>query len=324
MDLFSIIVPLYNVEDYLIQCLESIINQTYKNLEIILIDDGSTDNSGKICDEYQKKDKRIKVIHKENGGVASARNIGLENVTGDYIWFVDSDDYIELNAVDTIINKMKEENLDILVIKSYCDFNGKIIERQPKFINKNISKEILYILQTPMPWGKIYKFCVWKDFHFKNGIIYEDLGCIPGLINNATKVGFLDKFLYYYRIRQASIMRKKQFSEKIEDKYIALEELRKSFTKYGNYEKYYNEIEYLHVKHLLIVYSVEIMKYGRKIYKKRLDKAINFMNENFSNWSKNMYVKMEPIYTRVYLKLLKNHFYFLASFINFTARKILK
>ena len=92
----SVIIPVYNVEKYLKRCLDSVINQTYKNLEIILVDDGSTDNSGKICDEYAKNDKRIIVIHKENGGVSVARNIGLDICTGDYVNFIDSDDWIDL------------------------------------------------------------------------------------------------------------------------------------------------------------------------------------------------------------------------------------
>ena len=96
-DLISVIVPVYNVEEYLDRCIESIVNQTYKNLEILLIDDGSTDNSYNICDKWAKKDNRIKVVHKENGGVSSARNVGLDVATGDYIGFVDSDDYISID-----------------------------------------------------------------------------------------------------------------------------------------------------------------------------------------------------------------------------------
>ena len=106
-ELISIIVPIYNVEKYIHKCIESIINQTYKNLEIILVDDGSPDNCGNICEEYAKNDSRIKVIHKENNGLSSARNAGLEICKGDYIGFVDSDDYIELNMYEVLINALK-------------------------------------------------------------------------------------------------------------------------------------------------------------------------------------------------------------------------
>ena len=112
-DLVSVIVPIYKVEKYLGKCVDSIINQTYKNLEIILVDDGSPDNSGKICDEYAKKDNRIKVIHKENGGLSSARNAGLDVATGEFIAFVDSDDRIHLDFVEKLYRAIKEENADI-------------------------------------------------------------------------------------------------------------------------------------------------------------------------------------------------------------------
>ena len=131
-NLISIIVPIYNVEKYLKKCIDSIINQTYKNLEIILVDDGSPDNCGKICDEYAKKDNRIKVIHKENGGVSSARNVGVENATGEYIGFVDSDDYIEKDMYEVLINNLKKENADISIISNYEVYKNKIIENKKK------------------------------------------------------------------------------------------------------------------------------------------------------------------------------------------------
>ena len=112
-DLISVIVPVYNVEKYLNKCLDSIISQTYTNLEIILIDDGSTDNCGKICDEYASKDKRIKVIHKENAGVSSARNYGIQCATGDWIMFVDSDDWIEFDAINSIRRECRMCNLQM-------------------------------------------------------------------------------------------------------------------------------------------------------------------------------------------------------------------
>ena len=113
--LISVIVPVYNVENYLPRCLDSIINQTYTNLEILLVDDGATDNSGKLCDEYAQKDNRIRVFHKENGGVSSARNMGLDNATGEYIAFVDSDDYIDKCMYEIMLNSSVQNNADIVV-----------------------------------------------------------------------------------------------------------------------------------------------------------------------------------------------------------------
>lgn len=133
-DLISIIVPVYKVENYLSKCLDSMICQTYKNIEIILVDDGSPDNSGKICDDYAKKDSRIKVIHKENGGLSDARNAGLKIATGKYIGFVDSDDYISVEMYEKLYNQAKKEDADI----ACCNYYRVKME-------KNLIKELLEI-----------------------------------------------------------------------------------------------------------------------------------------------------------------------------------
>ena len=119
MDLISVIIPIYNVEQYLKECLESVINQTYRNLEIILVDDGSKDKSGKICDEYKNKDERIKVVHKENGGLSDARNAGMKIATGKYIQFIDSDDFIDKDMIETLYNLIIENEADISMCSNY-------------------------------------------------------------------------------------------------------------------------------------------------------------------------------------------------------------
>lgn len=142
MNKISIIIPIYNVEQYLPQCLDSIINQTYKNLEIILINDGSTDNSGKICDNYAKVDNRIHVFHKKNEGVSSARNLGLDKCTGDFIGFVDPDDFIELNMYEILYNEQQRTNADIVCLNNADELfniqlNNNIIAAIPDTINTN-------------------------------------------------------------------------------------------------------------------------------------------------------------------------------------------
>ena len=131
-DLISVIIPVYNIEIYIKRCVNSIINQTYKNLEIILVDDGSTDNSGKICDDYEKKDARIKVIHKENGGLSDARNCGIEKSNGKYITTVDGDDFVTEKYVETLYNLIIENSADISSINRFDflenDANGKCIK----------------------------------------------------------------------------------------------------------------------------------------------------------------------------------------------------
>ena len=118
MNMLTLIIPIYNIEQYLSQCLDSIINQTYKNIQIILVDDGSTDSSGRICDEYADKDSRIIVIHKENGGLVSARKAGLREATGEYVVYVDGDDWIELNAIEHMVGTIERTKEDIVIYDS--------------------------------------------------------------------------------------------------------------------------------------------------------------------------------------------------------------
>lgn len=162
--MLSIIVPVYKVEKYLRQCLDSIVNQTYENLEIILIDDGSPDNCGKICDEYAQRDNRIKVIHKENGGLSSARNIGTQIAKGEYITYVDSDDWLDKNMYSELISALEKYNLDMVRCEAYTSdgINKEIILPKEEYKNKIFyDKEILYRyfdeFLCKVVWNAVYK-----------------------------------------------------------------------------------------------------------------------------------------------------------------------
>lgn len=178
----SIIVPVYNVEKYLDRCVESIVNQTYKNLEIILVDDGSPDNCSAMCDEWAKKDNRIKVIHKENGGVSSARNIAIKNATGDLIEFVDSDDFIDKNYTETLIGDF--DNSCLLVCGGYkiVSLNGNVKEFIPyefknKYIMENVEDFFDFVLSGYFDYtvNKLYKSDIVKELRFdENKKIGED------------------------------------------------------------------------------------------------------------------------------------------------------
>ena len=124
MKKISIVVPVYNVENYIEECINSIINQTYKNLEIILVDDGSTDSSGKICDKFAKNDDRIKVIHKKNEGLGKTRNVRILESTGDYLFFVDSDDFIDLNTIEKLYNRSNNGTMDLVICDYYKYYNN--------------------------------------------------------------------------------------------------------------------------------------------------------------------------------------------------------
>ena len=179
MSKISVIVPVYNVEKFIKRCLDSIINQTTKDLEIILVNDGSTDNSGKICDEYAKLDNRITVIHKENGGISSARNIGLDVATGEWIAFVDSDDYIEKDMYEVLYKTAIEKNVDICAcFFKYLTVDNKILfnltQEQLDMNGKYNSKEFLELIYKDeymngicvATWNKIYKKNIFTRYRY--------------------------------------------------------------------------------------------------------------------------------------------------------------
>lgn len=207
MDLISVIVPVYNVEKYLRKCVDSILAQTYTNLEIILVDDGSPDNCGKICDEYAAKDSRIKVIHQENGGLSAARNAGLDVATGDYIGFVDSDDYIAPDMYEKLYQAIEIYNSDIAL----CGFKKFELESRTEVYEKKLLyrdeflKELLLENIKSYAWNKLYKKSLFDNVRFPEGELFEDLKIMHLIGEKVSAVSFTNKILYYYRIRQGSI-----------------------------------------------------------------------------------------------------------------------
>lgn len=224
----SIVVPVYNVEKNIRYCLESLINQSYKNLEIILIDDGSTDRSGDICDEYALKYNEVQVYHKENGGLSDARNYGMKYVSGNWIVFVDSDDLICYNFVSQLLFFAETNNLDIAVC-DFCELPEKRLENLPDTEGSGDTRiwegikgtqELLYQKTfTTAACGKIYKTILFEDILFPVGKLHEDVGTIYRVFEKAERVGYLDKKLYYYVQRNGSIIHS-EFSVKKMD-YIA-------------------------------------------------------------------------------------------------------
>lgn len=233
LPLITIIIPVYQVEKYIHKCINSIINQTYRKLEIILVDDGSDDKSGMICDEYAKSDRRVQVIHKENGGLSDARNVALDIMKGTLVTFVDSDDYISDNYVMELYNLIINNNVDISVsnvIKFWQD-----IEIQEK---RNIHKNRLYIFDTEKALEtmfyqdkfdcsacmKMYKSALFDNIRFPKGRIFEDIATIYKVIMKAKRLAYTEQALYYYLQRPESIEHKEFSSSKL-DMYYAVDEM---------------------------------------------------------------------------------------------------
>lgn len=205
----SVIIPVFNVENYLRQCVDSVLRQTYKNLEIILVDDGSPDRSPQICDEYAKKDKRIKVIHKKNGGLASARNAGIDIAGGDFIGFVDSDDFIAADMYEILLDSMVSCHAQIAVCYKTNNENklqvgrGKILEMDRK---NALKKMVLGLEFGSHACDKLFKADVFRqNIRFPEGKTYEDLYTIYRWVNNSEKIVLCRVNKYYYRPNPDSI-----------------------------------------------------------------------------------------------------------------------
>ncbi|MDR3346595.1 MAG: glycosyltransferase, partial [Campylobacteraceae bacterium] len=198
--LISVIVPVYKVEQYLAACLNSIVNQTYKNLEIILVDDGSPDNCGKICDEYAQKDSRIVVLHQPNGGVSRARNAGLDIAKGEYIAFVDSDDYIALDMYEELMSIAQKQSADVAICGIYVIKKDgmEIFKKTLEGLDTNGIKYQFLINSYPsFPWGRLYKTKLFQGVRFPVGLIcYEDMFVMPKILSNADKIVFAPKPYY--------------------------------------------------------------------------------------------------------------------------------
>lgn len=211
--LISVIVPIYNVEKYLARCVDSIVNQTYKNLEIILVDDGSPDSCPQMCDDYAKKDSRIKVVHKKNGGLSDARNAGMAVATGEYISFIDSDDYVSDDFFECLLDVINKENSDIAecsVVKFYEDnrFDEFSDDLSVKTYDTQDAMSAL-IAENPFHqhvWNKLYKTELVKDIPYAVGKLNEDEFWTYQVFGRANKVSKLNKTMYYYFQRNSSIM----------------------------------------------------------------------------------------------------------------------
>lgn len=214
-DLITIIVPVYNVEKYIEECIQSIINQSYNNIEIILIDDGSTDSCGKICDEYKEKDNRIKVIHKENGGVSSARNLGIEYATGKWVSFVDGDDWIDKEFCEKMIKIAKEKSSNIVL----CGYNRvsqsgiEKINSDGKVFIVNSREYLINSLNPQTGFGfchmKLYNISILKNMKFNEKLkVGEDALFNQQISEHIEKAVFLKENIYNYRVHSNSVVRK--------------------------------------------------------------------------------------------------------------------
>ncbi len=266
-DLISVIVPVYNVEEYIEECVSSILAQTYKNIEVILIDDGSKDNSGMLCEAYQIKDDRVKVIHKENGGLSDSRNTGIEVAKGDYLAFIDSDDYIPNNYLEELWKTIKETESDIAMCV-ITPFVNKIeqCETAKKNIKIYLQKEaiegMLCSRIRPTACNKLYKRQLFGTIRYPKGKTTEDVYVIVDILLQVTLVAETNRTTYFYRQRKGSIQTSKNTNtdniiEAHYHNYCIIKEKKPEFEQMA-YERFL--YAYLDALNKIIIYPVEKSK----------------------------------------------------------------
>lgn len=302
----SIIVPIYNVEKYVEKCVDSILKQTYINFELILVDDGSTDMSGKICDKFKKEDDRIKVIHKKNGGLSSARNEGVKLATGKYIGFIDSDDYIDKTMYEKMFNKAIEDDSDIVICDMTYNLNGKDISTTifEDFGVLNREDTILKYLENDYfrshAQNKLYKRELFEYVSFPEGKLYEDVATFYKLIHNCNKISFVNEKLYYYNQSNYNSITKKKFNINNLQLILNTEEMKDFFIR-NNYtseiirkvDEFYfiqcilvmqmliNSSRLLNIKEFLylelnIIHKIDFKTYNRGLYMFYKNKKCNY------------------------------------------------
>lgn len=313
MHKLSIIIPIYNVQNDLKRCLDSVISQYKNNFELILVDDGSTDNSPKIINSYKEKYSFIQSYRKENGGLGDARNYGLNKATGDYIMFIDSDDYISEHLIEKVIFETQNNPdmivYDFKVIKGEkikivgCGYiqNDKfsLVRKQPSACNKVIKREL---------WIK-------NDFKFPVKLWYEDIAIIPALINKCKKIVYLKNEYYFYYIRHSSITNQLKYNSKVMDIINSMDYLLLNL----NINEVRNEIEALFTIHVLYLGTQRLIKYNKKNEYYKMKK---YVEDKFPNWYANNKMKQLSFLKKVYLFIVKKDYYLILRLLVIVRDKI--
>lgn len=291
----SVIVTMHNVEKYIGKGIDSILEQTYTDFELIIIDDGSEDESGLICDEFALKDARVRVIHQENQGIASARNHGIQAAKGTYILFVDGDDTVHKDMLEDAVFTAQKYSADIVMFNYQAvDEAGNVLYQSPYNLPDNqpfALEEIPEVLLNPVSvWSKLVHRSLYDDIIIPSGIWYEDLWIAPRLYQRASKMVYLNKKpLYNYLIRNDSIMRTLNFDKMQQDRVFVLDALYSYFESENIKNKYYHELEALNTLHGFFWASMEVLAVD--VDKDRLNQFRDFIQKRFPDFKSNMYIK---------------------------------
>ncbi len=287
----SVIVPVYNAEKYLEKCLQSLVCQTLQEAETILVNDGSTDRSKDILNEYAEKfPQKIKVVHTQNGGQGAARNLAIRHASGEYLAFIDSDDYADLSFLEKTVKKAEETKADMVVCEHYEVKNGK--KRLKKFKDYSSNRE-MFIDALVSPWIKLIKRSVYIEsgVSFPEGYIYEDTAWFANLLPSVSNFAVLHEPLVYHVVQKNSTMTKKQ-EERTENIFPVMDCVLEYYEKRNLTEKYQAEIEYFFTRILFMSSLRRVAKVTDAKLRKRLtEKSFATVERNFPNYKKNAYLR---------------------------------
>ena len=319
----SIIVPIYNTEKYLRKCLNSLVNQTLEEIEIIVINDGSPDNSQEIIDEYVGKyPAKIKSYRTNNCGVGAARNLALQHANGKYIAFVDSDDYVDLNMYEKMYNEAEEKKSDIVICSIMIENGGKSYPNEISNIFSDAKINTMMFGNTSV-CNKLYRKSIIEGLLFNSQIWYEDVDYGIKAILNAERISLVNEPLYHYLVRQGSIMNNDNIEKNL-DILSAFDDLLKYLKNNKEFNKYQEEIEYLAIIHILIYAVVRVIKseanYNKK--KKIIKKLSGYIRDNFKHYRNNQYLYLLNGKNKIIFKLATNNSILIIKYI-FEIKRIL-
>lgn len=306
----SIIVPVYNVYEYLEKCLDSLVKQTLKDIEIIVVNDGSPDNSQEIIDKYAKKYRNIKSFIKENGGLSDARNYGIKHASGEYIAFLDSDDYVKVDMYEKMYKKAKEKDFDMVV----CDIDYLYPDNTLR-VSSGVDEDTTDIKKTylnihPAAWNKIFKKDLFKnDVYFKKNVWFEDVEFIYRMLPYIKSIGVVKEDFNQYVQRPGSISNTVNMKlYHYIDNMNGVIDFYKERKLYGEYKK---ELEYAYVRYIYATFIRSVKKFDYKEYLKAVDMAITNVKKQFPKYRRNKYFykSLKGLYLVCFNKLIAKVLY---------------
>ena len=320
----SLVIPVYNVEKFLGKCLQSVVEQTYQNLEVIIVDDGSTDGSSNIINNFSAKYDKIDTFRIKNGGVGNARNFGVKKSKGEYICFLDSDDYMEKTCVEKLVNTIKKYDSDIAICNNYdVDEYGNILAEYRNTYSTNpvsLLQDPTILFNRICPWGKLYKRELFEGLEFVSREIAEDMRLIPKLYLRAKSISYCDESLIYYVQRQNSLINSSSVNKNLH-LINAFKDLNSYFQEQGVYENVKDALHYLMIDHIAIA-GITRAVLANSEDSKNVIKALNEYLSCFGDIYANPYKKRESLQRRIILFLNRKKLYFLTGILMKLKKKL--